>query len=253
MIPSSWINTILNAISYLVNFFDNVASFVETVAYYSSYIPAVGSSLNSLFLSIASAFSWVADRIYTARYYVNYILTTINNAIADLLDLWNAVYGWITDKLDDAYYWALDAWDWIVDTGQYLWNDVYGWISDKLEVAYSWARNAWDWIEDYAISLWNDVRGWIADKLDIAYTWASDAWDWIVANADKLAEIPALIKSEVLAIIGPVFNLVEFWFDDIQLFFSDPPAYFRKKVDEGPLSLSEALWAVVERILERIW
>jgi len=252
-IPQSWIDAILSGLSYVVSFFDSIAGSFSTVADYAADIPIVGGSLETFFDSISRVFTFLGDRVYTLRAYVSWVLNVINAAINNLDDLWNTVTGWISDKLDIAYTWARGAWDWIEDNAIKLVNDVYGWISDKLDIAYTWARGAWDWIVDNAIKLANDVYGWISDKLDIAYTWARGAWDWIVANADKIADLPALIKGEVLQFLGPVFNLVSFFFEDISDFFSDPADYFAKKVDNSAPSFSERLWGVFEKILEKIW
>ena len=249
----SLISAIATVLSWIIGIISDIAYFFSRVAYYAGQIPGVGSSLRAGFTSIQASFNDFGYDVAHFSTRLQNVLNAIDNWLDDLADLWNDVHGWVMDRVDDAYYRARDAWDWIVDTGRDLADDLYGWIMDRIDTAYTRARNAFYWVIDEGEQLWSDLYGWISDKLNDAYVMATDAWDWIVANAAKLEEIPALIRSEVLQIVGPVFNLVEYWFEDISLFFSDPPAYFEKKLEQLGAPFAERLWAIVEKVLERIW
>lgn len=247
------IAAVTSVITWVLGLIADIAYGFSRLSYYAADIPGVGGTLASWFASIAG---YLDDLYFDVRDFRSRLLdvfVAIDDWLKKLSDLWNDVYTWLVYRIDDAYSWAQDALDWIVDTGQDLYDEVYGWIMDKIDLAYTRARNAWDWIVDTGRDLWDDVYGWISDKLDDAYILATDAWDWIVANAAKLEDIPGLIRDEVLQIVGPVFNLVSFFFDDISLFFTDPADYFDKKLDQLGTPFAERLWGLVEKILERIW
>lgn len=248
-----FISAIATVLSWIIGVIADIAGFFSSVASSARSIPGVGTTLSNLFTSIQAAFNDFGYEVAHFSTRLQNALNAIDNWLDDLADLWSDVYGWIQDRIDDAYYWANKAWDWVVDTGRDLYDDVYGWITDKLDDAYRWADSALDWIAYTGMDLYRDVYGWITDQLNEAWAWANDAWTWIVDNAPNLPDLPQLVQDAVLAIVGPVFNLVETWYEDISLFFSDPPAYFAKKLEQLGTPFAERLWDIVEKILEKVW
>lgn len=248
-----FIDRVEAALLWIVGVLDDISYFFARVAYYAQQLPTVGNYLYGYFTSIKDAFSDMAnDFVHFTSRTVD-VLNAIDNWLDELADLVNDVYGWIMDRIDDAYAWADDALTWIVEVGQDLWRDVYGWIMDRIDDAYNAASDALTWVAYTGMDLYRDVYGWITDNLTDAYNWASDAWDWIVDNAPDLENIPQLVQDAVLQFIGPAFNLIETWFEDINLFFSDPPAYFSKKIDDLGSPFADALFKIFEKILEKIW
>jgi len=249
----SFISAVATVLGWIIGVIADIAYFFGRLAHYAGDIPGVGSYLQTFFTSVQAAFNSFGYDVVRFSTRLQNVLNAIDNWLDDLADLINDVNGWITDWVEDAYYWATHAWDWIVDTGQDLYRDVYGWISDRLDTAYTRARNAYYWVIDTGMDLYHDVYGWISDKIDDAYTWATDAWDWIQDFPSHVAGLLEPLKDEILQILGPTFNLVSFFFDDINLFFSDPPAYFQKKLTQFGESFAEGFWDFIEAILERIW
>jgi len=242
------ISAVNTVIWWILGGIANVAYGFSRLSYYAADIPGVGGTLASWFASIAGYFNDLYFDVRDFRTRILDVLYAIDDWLGELADLISDVYGWITDKLDDAYYWADRAWDWIVDTGKDLYDDVYGWIMDRIVDAYYWAQDALDWIADIGEGLYHDVHGWIMDRIDDAYAWAIDARDWIAANADKLAAIPELIKSEVLQLIGPVFNLVSFFFEDINAFFSDPLDFILSRLTRIVKKYEQTLLDIADKI-----
>jgi hypothetical protein len=249
----SFISAVAIVLGWIIGVIADIAYFFGRVASYAADIPGVGGYLQAFFTSIQAAFNDFGYDFVRFSTRVQDVLNAIDNWLDDLADLINDVSGWIMDRLDDAYYRARDALDWIADAGMDLYRDVYGRITELLNDAYYAAQDALNWVAYTGMDLYRDVYGWITETLSDASNLASDAWDWIVANAAKLEDIPALIRDELLQIVGPVFNLVEFFFDDINLFFTDPPAYFQKKLTDIGETFAQGFWDFIEAILERIW
>lgn len=247
------ISAVVTVLSWIITVLLNIAGFFSTVAYYAGYLPFVGSSLRGFFVKIQVAFSNFADNIAQFSTRVQNVLNAIDNWLDQLVDLINDVGGWISDKLDSAYTYGRNAINWIGDTGQDLVSDVYGWMEDKLNSAYLYARNAINWIGDAGYDLVNDVYGWITDKVDDAYRWADYAWDWIANFPSHVAEFLEPLKAELLQFLAPAFNLVSFFFEDINAFFSDPADYFDKRLERLGAPFAERIWAFFVKILERIW
>ena len=109
------INSIATVIGWIRGTFSSIADFFDNVASYAAKIPTVGSYLASLFSSIANFFDNVSANVYNFGYYLKNGLNYIDDWLDKLSTLWSAVYGWISDKLDDAYYWAQQAIDKVAD------------------------------------------------------------------------------------------------------------------------------------------
>jgi phage-related protein len=183
------INGINTVLGWILNVVSAIAQANGSVAYYAGKIPLVGTYLANFFSAIQGFFNDIGYNLIDLTKHVKNGLNTIDDWLDKVKSLWDQVFGWITDTLMDAYNAAKGALDWIVDTGHRLVNDVYGWITDTLTDAYNAAKGALDWIVD--------LPSHLAPFLDA-------------------------LKADILQPIAPFINLISFFFEDINSFFSDP-------------------------------
>lgn len=209
------ISVIVTVLGWVLGLIADVALAFSYLSYYAADIPVVGTTLASYLAEIAGFFDdlWFNVRDFSTG--VQDVLNAIDAWLDNLKDLWDQVFGWLVDKIHDAYDWAKGALDWIVDTGQDLWDEVHGWISDKLQDAYEWATNALDWIADFP--------SYIAPILDD-------------------------LKAAILSPIAPFINLISFFFDDINLFFSDPLGFILSRLIGIAKKYEQTLLDIADKI-----
>lgn len=291
------ISAVATVLSWIIGVIANIAYFFSRVAYYAGQVPLIGSYLNSFFVSIQASFNNLSYNFVTFSTRVQNVLNAIDDRLDNAAALASAVYGWITDKIDDAYTWArnaLDALAAVWDEVNDLWaaipsfSDILTYVMNRLGVyrksGESWtqafARTVLAIIPDIDIPTFDEILAWIMTHLGI-YKQSGESW-WqafirTIADAlgdigipnlgDKILELfgiyrqsgesvwSALVRTVITSIPGlaGIVNFWNFFFEDLNDFFSDPAEYFAKRLERLGTPFAQRLWDFVEKILERIW
>jgi phage-related protein len=269
------INAIVTVLSWIIGGIADIAGFLGGAAGYVSQIPVVGAALSNLCVSAQSACNTLGYDVAHFSTRVSDALWAIDDWLDKLKDLWDQVFGWILDKLDDAYKWAQNAIDQVADLATDVGNLIYevftsipGKISSVWDKINTIIAELFTSIPGKLSSLWDKINTIIAELFTSIPDKLSSLWDrinTIIAELftsipgklssiwDRIAALPELIKGMVMQPIAPFINLISFFFEDINDFFSDPAEYFLKKVERLGASFAERMWNVVETILEKIW
>lgn len=246
-------NGINSVLLWIIGGVANIANSFSIAAVYAGDIPVVGAGLKSALVNIQSFFNDLGYDIAHFHGYLNDILDTISEWLDIVADLASDVNQWISEGISEISF-DLAA----------LKDTVVAWVREQIQEIildideiknvlwpgfYAEASNTWlrllDLI-DYVFS-----GGWIQDVSN----WVAHAVDAVVGyiTTDLIPSLQTTLKEDIFQFIAPVYNLVETFFEDISSFFSDPAAYYTKKLEEGGSSFADGLWNIIEKILELIW
>jgi len=199
---------------YIIGFFVDIAWFFydlyqETRGWIFPfhYIADVFYALFRAFIGITSYLEDFNDWLYYIEYKIGQFLTFFD------LEAWFEDWG---NKILDAWYWIRDWWDNVTDVIDDWWSDtrrtVRGWI---------------DIAEDWLLGLIRQAETWIGNLQSL--------WDnFITSILPTLANwtgINELIDSTLRNWFPWYDTLAALW-NDIAEFFTDPPKWVYKRLDE---------------------
>lgn len=250
---SALTDKVLAGLAWIRGVHYDIADFFEDAADRAGAIPIVGGGLENVFNGIAGFFDHLGDEISDLARHVSDISDAIDTRLGILAELWSDVHGWISDKLDDAYNWADRALDQVAG----LARDVDDLLDEVFRDIPRRLSSFQDQVDELVRQVFTAIPARISTLVDNVGDLLHEVFTGIPARfaamLDTVTSIPDLVKGEVLQSIAAPINLVETFFEDINNFFSDPPAYFEKKMDKLGTPFAERLWGVIEKILERVW
>jgi phage-related protein len=161
-VPQSVFDGVSGAFGWIINRLQAIADFFDDAAEWASDIPGVGGMLSSVFSSISTRFDWLAGYFDDLAYNIHRALSIIDSYLDDLISLGSAVYGWITDKLDDAYNFAVNAWSQVQEFGGQitdLWTEVFTSIPGTFS-------SLWDQVNQLIYQVFSSIPGTFSSLWD---------------------------------------------------------------------------------------
>ena len=242
------INAIVTVLSWIIGGIADIAGFLGSAAGHVSQIPVVGDALSNLCTAAQSVCNTLGYDVAHFSTRVQDALWAIDDWLDKLKDLWDQVFGWILDKLDDAYAWAQNAIDQVADLAQDVGNLIYevftsipGKISSVWDKINTIIEELFTAIPGKLSSLWDKINTIIAELFTSIPDKLSSIWD-------RIAALPELIKGMVLQPIAPFINLVSFFFEDINDFFSDPLGSILSYLGRIARKYEQALLDIADKI-----
>jgi hypothetical protein len=246
-------SSINSVLLWIIGLIANIASGFSLISTYAGDIPVVGEGLAALFVNVQSFFN---DLGYNVVHFGNYLddaIDTISEWLDIVADLASDVNEWLSQQVSEISF-DLEA---IKDAVLgWIWESIQGIILGIEEIQ----NTLIPWLAAEASVTWQRLLDlveyvftgrWIGDVTELVSSALNDIVSYI--TTEILPGILETFRNDLFQFIAPVYNLVENFFEDINLFFSDPSAYFRKKLEEGGSDLAERLWDIIERILEWVW
>lgn len=155
-------------------------------------IPIVGSLLRSRFYSVMD----LCGEIHT---WFDYAADDIDEWWAEIVNIWdnlsrvvNYAWGWLTDRANQAYDWAVSAYTWAwnaIQLASQALTEIPAAILEKLEAAYNlastalqvlpaWIQTTFDNVNSSLTSLWDYASTTVWNKAVDAWNKAANAWDY---------------------------------------------------------------------------
>lgn len=189
------------------------------------------SGLANLFYDIADFFNAAWRKCRDIGREIENWWATISQTVSDLSSLWNHVYGWITDKVNEAINaasTALSRANQAINNAAAAFQKAIDEAAAALAAAKAYAEtlipDVAAWVTSHAVDIYTAIKGYLADIAVWVQTHSLDVWQ---AVKDHLVVAIGISLSSIAA---PV-NLVNTWFDAIQDFFNDPWDWLEAKFE----------------------
>ena len=158
--------------------------------------------------------------------------------------LYDYAYGWLKDKVNEAYTWATWAMDWasqawntastiagvigttfqeivafIKEHATIIYNTINEYVTNVYETVQEYVTNVYETIVENIYNAYNTVQEFITN----VYETVQEYYNTYVTEIIGVAE--EWVRDFVAAVLAPFaapINLVNLWFDSIQDFFNDP-------------------------------
>ena len=290
---ASVLGWIIGKVADAAGFFSDVAYYAGKIPAVGGYLRNLFTGIQEVFNDLGYDFAQFSSRLQDALNAIDDWLDKLPGITPEGIFAWimsylgiskktgetwikaatRVVVGWISSvpfpSVDSFFTWLLSPLGISRRTGE-TWieavtREVVSWISEvpfpSVNSFFSWllsplgitrrtgetwiqaiTRTVVSWISSIPFPSVNDFFGWLLSPLGITRSSGESWWDAIMRTV--VSSIPGL---------AGIVNFWNFFFEDLNDFFTDPAEYFLKKLETLGLSFAERMLDVIERILEKVW